>query len=100
MTANAQRRATRNYRTRLTERGLARFEVLAPAEDRELLRDLASRLAQGGAEAERVRQSLRSAGTLKPRTGQMLIDAIRNSPLKGADLDLSRDWGVDREIDL
>jgi hypothetical protein len=41
----AQKRALQNYRSRLNERGMARFEVLGLGEDRELIRTLARRLA-------------------------------------------------------
>ena len=42
----SQRRATKKYRSRLAERGMARFEVLGRDTDRELIRSLARRLAE------------------------------------------------------
>jgi hypothetical protein len=42
----AQKRALRNYRTRLVKRGMARFEVLGLDSDRDLIRSLAKRLAE------------------------------------------------------
>ena len=42
----AQKRALRNYRSRLVKRGMARFEVLGLDADRELIRSLAKRLAE------------------------------------------------------
>ncbi len=42
----SQRRAIQNYRSRLSERGLSRFEVLGRETDRDLIRSLARRLAE------------------------------------------------------
>jgi hypothetical protein len=50
-----QKRALNNYRRRLGERGMARFEVLGRDTDRELIRALARRLAQDDLEAVRLR---------------------------------------------
>jgi hypothetical protein len=44
----SQKRAIKNYRNRLHKRGLARFEVLGLDADRDLIRSLARRLAEGG----------------------------------------------------
>ncbi len=52
MGSAAQTRALKNYRKRLGKRGMARFEVLGLDGDRELVRTLARRLAENGAEAE------------------------------------------------
>jgi hypothetical protein len=38
MTVNAQKRAIKNYRSRLERKGMARFEVLGLKRDRELIR--------------------------------------------------------------
>ena len=43
MAETARRRAIRNYRRRLAERGMARFEVLGRAADRELVRSFGGR---------------------------------------------------------
>jgi len=40
MASTAQARALKNYRKRLTKRGMARFEVLGLAADRDLVRTL------------------------------------------------------------
>jgi hypothetical protein len=50
-----QKRALRNYRTRLAKRGMARFEVLSLYADRDLIRSLAKRLAEDGPDAVRIR---------------------------------------------
>ena len=54
----AQQRAVKTYRKRLAQRGMARFEVLALDEDRDLIRDVAKRLAGGGSEASLLRAVL------------------------------------------
>jgi hypothetical protein len=46
MSDTAQKRALRNYRSRLTKRGIARFEVLGLEADRDLIRSVARRLAE------------------------------------------------------
>jgi hypothetical protein len=51
---NSQKRAIQNYRSRLSERGLARFEVLGREGDRDLIRSLARRLAEDGSDAARM----------------------------------------------
>ena len=45
MSTTPQKRALNNYRKRLNQRGMARFEVLGLDADRELIRSLAKRLA-------------------------------------------------------
>ena len=96
----SQKRAIQNYRSRLSERGLARFEVLGLDGDRDLIRSLARRLAEGGTEAAQIRATV--AETIfgePPRTGGILA-ALRRSPLVGADLDLSRSDAGERKVDL
>jgi len=46
MSDTSQKRALNNYRKRLNQRGMARFEVLGLDTDRELIRSLARRLAE------------------------------------------------------
>ena len=67
MSNPAQKRALRNYRSRLTERGMARFEVLGLDADRELIRSIASRLAEGGSVALRILTTI--ARTIAGETG-------------------------------
>ncbi|MEO3431660.1 hypothetical protein [Inquilinus sp. CAU 1745] len=96
----SQRRAVRNYRSRLTERGLARFEVLGRDSDRDLLRSLARRLAEDDAEASRLRAIVdRAVAGEPPRTGGILA-ALRRSPLVDSDLDFSRAHEEGRKVDL
>jgi len=96
----SQRNATQNYRSRLGERGLARFEVLGRADDRPLIRALARRLAEGGPEAARLRVEVgRELGGEPPTTGGILA-ALRRSPLVGADIDVTRERTAGRLVDL
>jgi hypothetical protein len=100
MEKSSQKRALQTYRTRLSERGMARFEVLARDADRELIRSLARRLAEDGPEAARIRQQLRQTtdGEPPPRGG--ILAALRRSPLVGADLNLVRVHGDGRKVDV
>jgi hypothetical protein len=99
MSNAAQRRALDKYRSRLTERGMARFEVMAMAADRELIRTLARRLAEEGSEAAQIRATVQRAIAGEPEKGGIL-EALRRSPLVGADLDLARPREKGRRIDL
>jgi len=92
---SSRKGGVRNDRTRLGERGLARFDVLGREADRDLIRALARRLAEEGGEALRLRAVLsQSIAGEPPGTGGILA-ALRRSPLVGAGLDLRRpseDW--------
>lgn len=78
----------------MAERGLTRFEVVAPAADRELVRSVARVLATGGADAEKLRASL-----AQPSRGNV-YRALTRAPAAVAELDLSRDYVVDRVLEL
>ncbi|WP_226583711.1 hypothetical protein [Acuticoccus sediminis] len=96
----AQQRAVESYRSRLSERGLARFEVIGRDADRDLIRSLARRLAEDTDEAAELRASVRqSVLGEEPRKGGILA-ALRRSPLVGADLEIPRESGTGRSIDL
>jgi hypothetical protein len=96
----AQKRALRNYRTRLVKRGMARFEVLGLDADRDLIRSLAKRLAEDDPDASRIRAAVsRTIGGDPPKKGGILA-ALRRSPLVGADLDLARSRETGRKVDL
>ncbi|MBY5825684.1 hypothetical protein HFN54_24830 [Rhizobium leguminosarum] len=96
---SSQKRAIQNYRSRLGERGMARFEVIALDSDRDLIRSLARRLAEEGPDASRLRavviQSI--AGEPAPKGG--ILAALRRSPMVGADLDLTRPREEGRKVD-
>ena len=97
---SSQKRAVRNYRSRLGKQGLARFEVLGRDADRKLIRSLARRLAEDGPDALRLRAALgRSLAGEPPREGGILA-ALRRSPLVGADLDLTRPRESGREVEF
>ncbi|AWN40169.1 hypothetical protein [Methylobacterium durans] len=98
--SRAQRRAVRTYRSRLGERGLARFEVLGRETDRALIRSLARRLAEDTPAAMELRATVsRSIAGEPPRRGGILA-ALRRSPMVGADLDLARPREDGRNVDL
>lgn len=97
---SSQKRAIRNYRSRLAERGLARFEVLGLDADRDLIRSLARRLAEDGPEASRLRLAVsRTIAGAPPRKGGILA-ALRRSPLVGADIDFARSDEDGRKIEI
>ena len=100
MSDTSQKRALHNYRKRLSQRGMARFEVLGLNTDRELIRSLARRLADNGPESARIRATVhRTVSGEPPRKGGIL-DALRRSPLVGADLNLTRPVVAGRKVDL
>jgi hypothetical protein len=96
----SQRRAVQNYRSRLGERGLARFEVLGRDADRDLIRSLARRLAEDSPEASKLRAIIsRSVAGEPPRKGGILA-ALRRSPLVDADLNLTRPREEGRNVEI
>ena len=98
--SSSQRRAIHNYRSRLSERGLSRFEVLGRDSDRDLIRSLARRLAEEGPEASELRAAVsQSLGGEPPRKGGILAALLR-SPMIGADLDLIRAREEGRKVEL
>ncbi len=97
---SSQKRAIRNYGSRLSERGLARFEVLGLPADRDLIRSLARRLAEDGPEASKLRLTVsRTIADVPPEKGGILA-ALRRSPLVGADLDLARSREEGRKVEI
>jgi hypothetical protein len=99
MSNMAQKRAIENYRSRLRKRGVARFEVLGLESDRELIRNLAKKLAQDDQEANRIRSEVMRTVCDSPPKGGILA-ALRRSPLVGADLIMERPAVAGRKIDL
>ncbi|BCG97494.1 MULTISPECIES: hypothetical protein [unclassified Mesorhizobium] len=98
--SRSQKRAIQNYRSRLSERGLARFEVLGRDADRDLIRSLARRLAEDGPDASSLRAAVSQTIAGEPPKLGGILAALRRSPLVGADLDLSRPHEEGRKIDL
>jgi hypothetical protein len=100
MGSTSQARALKNYRERLSQQGMARFEVLGLATDRDLIRTLARQLAENSPEAQEMRIAVHQkvAGVLPGKGG--ILAALRRSPLVGAELNLARP-GIDgRKVDL
>jgi len=96
----SQKRALHNYRKRLNQRGMARFEVLGLDADRELIRSLAKRLAGNGPDSVRIRATVRRTVSGEPPRKGGILDALRRSPLVGADLSLKRPVKTGRKVDL
>ncbi len=97
---SSQKRAIQNYRSRLSDRGLARFEVLARDADRDLIRSLARRLAEDGCEASRLRAAVSQTIAGEPPKKGGILAALRRSPMVGADLDITRPHEGGRKVDL
>jgi len=100
MSTTPQKRALKNYRRRLTQRGMARFEVLGLDADRELIRSLARRLADDRADSVEIRATVRRTISGEPPKKGGILTALRRSPLVGADLDLRRPATAVRGVDL
>lgn len=97
---SSQKRAIQNYRSRLSERGLARFEVLGREADRDLIRSLARRLAEDGPDASRLRAAVSQTIAGEPPKKGGVLTALRRSPLVGADLDLTRAREEGRKVQI
>ena len=96
----SQKRAIKNYRSRLIQRGFARFEVLGLTADRDLIRSLARRLAEDSPEASQLRIAVtQTVAGESPKKGGILA-ALRRSPLVGADLDLTRPREEGRKVEI
>lgn len=100
MSNAAQKRAIHNYRTRLTQRGVARFEIQALDSDRDLIRALARRLAEDSPDAKQARTIVQQIISGEPPKPGGILKALRRSPLVGADLDLQRPREHGRQVDL
>jgi hypothetical protein len=98
--SRAQTRAIANYRSRLTGRGIVRFELQTSEADRDLIRALARKLVKEGPDAGQIRRTVQQAVAGKPCKPGGILAALRRSPLVGADLDLTRPREKGREIDL
>ena len=98
--SNSQKRAIQNYRSRLGERGLARFEVLGLDADRALIRSVARRLAEDGPEASRLRTIVSQTIEGEPPKKGGILAALRRSPLVGADIEPVRARETGRKLRL
>jgi hypothetical protein len=99
MTITAQKRAIRNYRSRLQQRGMARFEVLGLDRDRDLIRALAKKLAEDGEKANAIRTQVASSVSEVGKKGGIFA-ALRRSPLVGADLRVERPFDTGRKTEI
>ena len=100
MNTTPQKRALSQYRRRLNEQGLARFEVLGRSGDRQLIRSLAKRLAGEEADAASVRAKICSIVSGEDLKKGGILSALRRSPLVGADLNLERPPISGRKVEL
>jgi hypothetical protein len=100
MSTTPQKRALKRYRKRLSQQGMARFEVLGLDADRELIRSLARRLAGDAPDSARIRASLRLTISGEQSKKGGILNALRRSPLVGADLDLNRPVTPGRRVEL
>jgi hypothetical protein len=96
----SQKRALQNYRSRLGERGLARFEVLGRESDRDLVRKVARKLAEDGPDAARLRATVNQTISGESTTKGNILAALRRSPLVGAGLDLKRSRQQGRDVEM
>lgn len=94
----SQARALKNYRKRLSRRGMARFEVLGLDTDRELVRAFARRLAENDLEAAEIRATVRDKVAPDARKKGGILAMLRSWPI--ADLKLERPFVKPRKIDL
>jgi len=100
MSKSPQRRAIDNYRNRLTERGMARFEVIGRDDDRELIHSVAKLLAEGGADADRLRAAVNQSISGEPSRKGGILKALLASPLIGSELGLTRRREEGRKVDI
>ena len=84
MAATSQNRAVKDYRKRLVDRGMARFEVVGRSADRDLIRHLARQLASDDAQAAQLRATLGERFTTEAGRKGGIFAALRRSPLVGA----------------
>ena len=100
MGKSSQQRAIASFRNRLAKKGLVRFEVTGRDSDRDLVRTVARRLAEGGPESDRLRAAVKEKlGGVPPKKGGIL-EALLASPLIGSELDLTRPHEEGRKVDI
>lgn len=100
MGKTSQQRAIDAYRRRLREQGVGRFEVMGRDQDRELIRSVARKLAEGGQQAERLREAVGHALGGAPARKGGIVRALLASPLSGSGLKLSRPREAGRKVDI
>ncbi len=100
MQVSAQVRAIQNYRKRLTQKGVARFEVLGLDSDKELIRALARKLVEDNSETNEIRANLQNKVLAPTSTKGEILAAFRNSPLVGSGILFKREKTSGRKIEL
>jgi len=100
MSEPSQQRAIANFRKRLAEKGLVRFEVTGRDSDRELVRTVARRLAEAGPDSDRLRAAVNGFFGGEPPKKGGILKALLASPLIGSELDLNRPREEGRKVDL
>jgi hypothetical protein len=79
---------------------MARFEVLGLDGDRDLIRSLARRLAEDGPDASRLRAVVNQTIFGEPPRKGGILEALRRSPLVGADIAPVRRFETGRKVEL
>lgn len=92
---NAHKRAVRNFRQRLRERGMTRLEVRVRKADAALVRSVVQALSSPEQE-KMARSLLREYFGAKPTAG--LKDLLAAAPLEG--IEFKRDADLGRDVDL
>lgn len=100
MSNSAQKRALKNYRSRLSAQGIVRFELQALETDQNLIRTLARKLIEDGPETGNLRSKVQQALSGESPQPGGILNALRRSPLVGADLDLTRAREGGRKVTL
>ena len=93
-------RAIKKYRSRLAQRGMARFEVLGRDADREFIRSFAKRLTEDDPEARRLRAVVSQGVAGDPPRKGGILEALRRSPLVGVDAIPARPFEPGRKVAL
>ena len=100
MGKTSQQRAIANFRNRLAEKGLVRFEVTGRDADRDLVRTVARHLAEGGRDSDRLRAALKQNLSGEPSKKGGILKALLASPLLGSELDLTRPREEGRKVEI
>jgi hypothetical protein len=89
------------HRVRQSLAGRKRVEVVVPARDIALIKQVAERLRAPPADAAKVR-TIMAAAVAPPvaRTGRSLIELLRSGPFGGVELEFERDRAPPRDVDL
>src|SRR5258706_13261740 len=100
MTDASQQRALKNYRKRLDQRGVSRFEVIGRKDDRDLIRTLAKQLAEKGPHANRIRAEVSKILIAPSGKKGGILAALLRAPAGLADLNFDRPVMRERKLDL